>query len=67
MSKVPKVKFELDAWSDAELRIHAAYDVMGNLEENLHHDGNKAAAGVAYAACLLLEDALSALDCRRYR
>ena len=67
MSKVPKVKFELASWSDAELRIHASQDVMGNLEETLYRDGNKAAAGVAHAAYLLLEDALSALDCGMYR
>ena len=41
------VKFDLDAWSDAELDLISAKAVIGQLEVNLFHDGSKSDAEIA--------------------
>ncbi len=61
------VKFDLDAWSDAELDLISAQAVAGQLETILTLDGNKADAEVAFAVYRLIESALSSLECGRHR
>ena len=60
-----KVKFELNAWSDAELAIMSANAVAGCLSQNLYHDGNKADSETCHAIILLLEDALRSMESGR--
>ena len=62
-----KVKFELDAWSDAELDLISARAVAGMLSERLFADGNKADEEVALAITRLIENALTILESGRIR
>ena len=62
-----KVKFELDAWSDAELDLISARAVAGMLSERLFADGNKADEEVALAITILIEHALTILESGRIR
>ena len=60
-----KVKFELAAWSDAELAIIGAKAVAGTLSTTLHSDGEIADSETCYAVVLLLEDALRSMESGR--
>ena len=62
-----KVKFELDAWSEAELDIISDKAVAGNLCESLFQGGNKADSEVAYAIVRLLDSALASMESGRVR
>ena len=60
-----KVKFELEAWSDAELAIIAAKAVAGSLSTNLFSDREIADSETCHAIILLLEDALRSMESGR--
>jgi hypothetical protein len=56
------VKFELWAWSDAELKLIAARSMLGAIEENLFQEGNKADSEALMGVRILVEGALEHMD-----
>ena len=59
------VKFELWAWSDAELKITGASSLIGVMEENLYQEGNKADSEALMGIRILLEGAMTDMDSGR--
>jgi hypothetical protein len=53
------VKFELWAWSDAELKLESSKALLGAMEENLCRDGNKADSEALMGIRILLEGAIT--------
>ena len=59
------VKFELDAWSDAEIKIIGATSLLGALEENFFQQGNKADCESLMGIRTLLEGAMTDMESGR--
>ena len=59
------VKFDLEAWSDAEVSLCCARDSLSILTEVLYTDGHKVESGAAHASILLIEYALGTMESGR--
>ena len=60
------VRFELESWSDAELKITSAVALLGSVEETLFQDGNRADSTALSGIRILLECAMADLDGGRW-
>ena len=62
-----KVKFELSAWSDAELKITGAIALIGCVEETLYQSGSRADSEALMGIRTLLEGAMIDMESGRFR
>ena len=60
------IKFDTEAWSDAELAFCGAKDSLSMLSEVLFTDGNKVESGACHAAILLIESGLRSMEMGRH-
>ena len=60
------IKFELQAWSDAETKLVTTAAALSILSEGLFRDGHKTFSDATYAAELAIRDALSYMESGRF-